>query len=240
MAYIQRDDQARDDGQPAGARPRRRTRNQERRGRTVRFALTDTEYAELSDAARHAGLARGAFAAEAALSVARGAGVTPDAPLRDAFYALDRAALLVRKIGVNLNQAVAKLNSTGQRSGDLLGYAQESERRAARLEAAGEDLRKLARSAIRVRGRRRRTAGPPASGPQSARRSRMTAPSPATTRPARTASRPSFPASETAFPASETGRNGRPRGPGFRGWHPAAWAEQVPDSLFPMPLAGDR
>jgi hypothetical protein len=61
VAYIQRDDQARDDGdrgdgQPGGARPRRRTRNRERRARTVRFALTDTEYAELSDAARHAGL----------------------------------------------------------------------------------------------------------------------------------------------------------------------------------------
>jgi hypothetical protein len=168
VADVLHDDEVRGDGQSAGARPRRRTRNRERRGRTVRFALTDTEYAELSDAARRAGLARGAFAAEAALSVARGVVVTTDAPLRDAFYALDRAALLVRKIGVNLNQAVAKLNKTGQRSGDLLGYAEESDRRAARLEAAGEDLRKLARSAIRVRGRRRRTAGPPAAGPQSA------------------------------------------------------------------------
>jgi hypothetical protein len=142
VAYVLRDDEVHGDGQPAGARPRRRTRNQGRRGRTVRFALTDQEYAELSDAARLAGLARGAFAAEAALSVARGVVVTPDAPLRDAFYALDRAAVLVRKIGVNLNQAVAKLNATGQRSGDLLPYAQESDRRAARLEAAGEDLRK--------------------------------------------------------------------------------------------------
>src|SRR5579864_951474 len=102
MADFQRDDEHRGDqvdgdGQPAGARPRLRTRNQGRRGRTVRFALTDTEYAALSDAARHAGLARGAFAAEAALSVARGVVVTPDAPLRDAFCALDRAALLVRK-----------------------------------------------------------------------------------------------------------------------------------------------
>jgi transcriptional regulator with XRE-family HTH domain len=42
---------------------------------------------------------------------------------------LDRAALLVRRIGVNLNQAVAKLNATGQRSGDLLPYAEESIRR---------------------------------------------------------------------------------------------------------------
>jgi hypothetical protein len=72
VAYVLRDDEVRDDEQPTGARPRRRTRNQGRRGRTVRFALTDQEYAELSDAARQAGLARGAFAAEAALSVARG------------------------------------------------------------------------------------------------------------------------------------------------------------------------
>jgi hypothetical protein len=159
MADVLHGDQAHggevhDHGQSAGARPRRRTRNQGRRGRTVRFALTDAEYAELSDAARHAGLARGAYAAEAALSVARGVVVTPDAPLRDAFHALDRAAALVRKIGVNLNQAVAKLNATGQRSGDLLPYAQESDRRAARLEAAGEDLRKRFLRAIRAPGPR--------------------------------------------------------------------------------------
>jgi hypothetical protein len=152
MAYVQRDDEVRGDGQPAGARPRRRTRNQGRRGRTVRFALTDAEYAELTDAACHAGLARGAFAAEAALSVARGVAATPDATLRDAFHALDRAALLVRKIGVNLNQAVAKLNATGQWSRDLVPYAEESARRAARLEAAGEDLRKRLLRAIRAPG----------------------------------------------------------------------------------------
>ncbi len=113
VAYVLRDDEVRDDEQPAGARPRRRTRNQERRGRTVRFALTDAEYAEVSAAARQAGLARGAYAAEATLAIARGVAATPDAPLRDALHALDRAALLVRRIGVNLNQAVAKLNATG-------------------------------------------------------------------------------------------------------------------------------
>ena len=58
------------------ARPRRRTRHQGRRGRTVRFALTEEEYAEVSAAARQAGLARGAYAAEATLAVARGAVTT--------------------------------------------------------------------------------------------------------------------------------------------------------------------
>jgi hypothetical protein len=52
---------------------------------------------------------------------------------------------LVRRIGVNLNQAVAKLNSTGQRSGDLLPYAVESVRRAERLDAAAEAVRRRLR-----------------------------------------------------------------------------------------------
>ncbi len=147
-----------DDGR-GGARPRRRTRHQVRRPRTVRFALTDAEYAEVSAAARQAGLARGAYAAEATLALARGTVMLPDAPLWDAVHALDRAALGVRRIGVNLNQAVAKLNATGQWSGDLPRYAEESVRRAARLEAARNDLRTRCLRAIRVPGPRRRAAG---------------------------------------------------------------------------------
>ncbi len=56
-----------------------------------------------------------------------------------------RAAGLVRRIGVNLNQAVAKLNATGQRSGDLLPYAAESIRRAQLLDQAAEEVRKRIR-----------------------------------------------------------------------------------------------
>ena len=135
---VRGDDRARDDDGRASARPRRRARHQARRSRTVRFALTDEEYAEVSAAARQAGLARGAYAAEATLAIARGAVTAPDVPLADAVHALDRAALGVRRIGVNLNQAVAKLNATGQWSGDLPAYAEEWVRRAARLEAAGK------------------------------------------------------------------------------------------------------
>jgi len=131
----------------------------------VRFALTDEEYAEVSAAARQAGLARGAYAAEATLAIARGAVTAPDVPLADAVHALDRTALGVRRIGVNLNQAVAKLNATGQWSGDLPAYAEESVRRAARLEAAGEDLRKRFLWAIRAPGLRRGSAGEESAGP---------------------------------------------------------------------------
>ena len=41
-----------------------------------------------------------------------------------------RAAGLVRRIGANISQAVAKLNATGQPAGDLPGYAAGTIRRA--------------------------------------------------------------------------------------------------------------
>jgi len=44
-----------------------------------------------------------------------------------------------------LHQAVAKLNATGQRSGDLLPYAAESIRRAQLLDQVAEELRKRLR-----------------------------------------------------------------------------------------------
>ncbi len=128
-----------------GSRSRRRSRQAVKRPRTVRFDLTEDEYGELGAAAERAGLAKGAFAAGAALAAARGTETPRDAPLREALSELVRSAGLVRRIGVNLNQAVAKLNATGQRSGDLLPYAAESLRRAERLDAAAEHIRRRLR-----------------------------------------------------------------------------------------------
>lgn len=124
-------------GRPAG----RRSRHPAGRARRVEFTLTDEEFGELDGAAMRAGLARGAFAAQAALAAARGGGQA-GGQLREALAELIRSAGLVRRIGVNLNQAVAKLNATGQRSDDLVPYAAESTRRARRLDAVAEDLRK--------------------------------------------------------------------------------------------------
>ena len=125
-------------GRPAG----RRARQDAARPRRVEFTLTEAEYGELDDAARRAGLARGAYAAQAVLAVARGTASPASAPVREALGELIRCAGLVRRAGVNLNQAVAKLNATGQRSGDLLPYAAESVRRARNLDAAAEELRR--------------------------------------------------------------------------------------------------
>lgn len=127
---------------PAGRAAGRRSRQSARRARRVEFTLTDEEFSELDAAASRVGLARGAYAARATLSVARGESSRGGVPLRDALAELIRSAGLVRRVGVNLNQAVAKLNATGQYSGDLLPYAAESIRRARRLDAAAEELRR--------------------------------------------------------------------------------------------------
>jgi hypothetical protein len=124
----------------------RRSRQLSPRGRTVRFDLSESEFADLETAAARAGVARGAFAAEAALAVARGTIATAPGELaRDALAELIRAAGLVRRIGTNLNQAVARLNATGHPSGDLVPYAAESIRGAERLDAIAEQVRNAIR-----------------------------------------------------------------------------------------------
>jgi hypothetical protein len=123
----------------------RRPRQGVRRPHRVEFALTGEEFEVLEAAAGRAGLARGAYAAEAVLAAARGTATAADIPFREALAELIRASGLVRRIGVNLNQAVAKLNATGQRSGDLLPYAAESLRRVERLDAVAEQVRKALR-----------------------------------------------------------------------------------------------
>ncbi len=108
----------------------------------MRFGLSDGEFAEMEAAAARAGLARGAFAAEAALAAARGTiTVAADDGLRDLLAELVHAAGLVRRIGINLNQAVARLNATGQPSAGLVPYAAESIRRARHLDAVAEQIR---------------------------------------------------------------------------------------------------
>jgi hypothetical protein len=79
------------------------------------------------------------------MSSVKGETSPADAAFREALGELVRAAGLVRQIGVNLNQVVAKLNTTGQRSGDLLPYAAECLRRVELLDAAADEVRKALR-----------------------------------------------------------------------------------------------
>jgi hypothetical protein len=120
----------------------RRSREATRRVRRIEISLTSEEFAALDQAASRAALSRGAYTARAALAAARGGHGQDSALLREALAELIRSAGLARRAGVNLNQAVAKLNATGQPPGDLLPWAQETMRRAHRLDAAAEEVRK--------------------------------------------------------------------------------------------------
>ena len=122
---------------------RRRARQPVPRTRWVEFTLTGEEYAVVVAAAGRAGLARRAYAAQAALAHAANGRATGDQEvLGQVLIELMRAAGLVRRIATNLNQAVAKLNATGQPAGDLPGYAADSLRRADHIDEVADEVRK--------------------------------------------------------------------------------------------------
>jgi len=108
----------------SGGTVRRRTRQAVARPRVVQFSLTQDEFDDVSGTAARLGLARGAFAAEATLAAARGVQARGASPLREALGELMAAAGLVRRVGTNLNQAVVRLNATGQPGDDLIPAAQ--------------------------------------------------------------------------------------------------------------------
>jgi hypothetical protein len=126
----------------AGRVVRRRAREAVPRPKVVQFSLTQEEFEQVSEAASRLGLARGAFAAEMTLAAAKGAQARVASPLREALGELMAAAGLVRRIGTNLNQAVARLNATGQRGEDLLPSAEFCVRVIRRLDEAAEHVRR--------------------------------------------------------------------------------------------------
>jgi hypothetical protein len=147
----------------------RRERAETTRENVVKVRLSDEEAEVLGAAAGRAGMALAAWLAQAGMDAAEHRALPVPVMLREILAELFRVRGLVRRIGVNLNQAVAKLNATGQQSGDLPRYAEESIRRAARLEAAAEDLRARFLRAIRPPGPHRPATGPcsapPSAGP---------------------------------------------------------------------------
>jgi len=107
---------ARSRRQPAGAR------------RTCRVGLTFSkdEKRRLRAAAERCGMAPAAYAAQAALDRADGRSEPPVAGGRagpETLAALMAVTAEMQAAGNNLNQAVRKLNATGQRPGRLAAYA---------------------------------------------------------------------------------------------------------------------
>ena len=133
------------DSSPAGpgGQGRRRARQLVPRTRVVEFTLTGEEYADLVEAARQAGMARRAYVATVVLDgAANGTTISSQDPLELILIELMRAAGLVRRITTNLNQAIATLTATGQCAGELPRYAAESTRRADRIDAVADAVRK--------------------------------------------------------------------------------------------------
>ena len=125
---------------------RRRARQPVPRTRRVELTLSGEEYAILAEAARRAGIARRAYAAQAALTAAaNGNLVSGQGPLALVLTELMRAGGLVRRIATNLNQAAGKLNATGQPAGDLPAWAAESIRRAGHIDQVADAVRKALR-----------------------------------------------------------------------------------------------
>ncbi|MBV9448674.1 MAG: hypothetical protein JO345_22530 [Streptosporangiaceae bacterium] len=129
-----------------GGQGRRRARQPVPRTRTVEFTLNNEEYAALVEAAGRAGMARRAYIATVVLeAAANGTTVSGQDSLELVLIELMSAAGLVRRIIANLNQAVAKLNATGQATGELPVYAAESTRRADHIDAVADAVRKALR-----------------------------------------------------------------------------------------------
>jgi hypothetical protein len=89
------------------------------RANSVTIRLSDDEKAVLEKAAARAGLGLRAYIGQAAVDAAELRAVPVAAFQRQMLAELIHAAGLVRRAGVNLNQAVAKFNATGQPGPDL-------------------------------------------------------------------------------------------------------------------------
>ncbi|MEU2481648.1 plasmid mobilization relaxosome protein MobC [Streptomyces sp. NPDC013130] len=101
--------------------PRRRSRNPSERARKTTTRLSDTEKAEITDAATRRGVTVARFLATAGLSAARGrAAVHSNDQLDTAIDELAALRTALARIGNNINQIAFVLNSGGHpRAGEL-------------------------------------------------------------------------------------------------------------------------
>ncbi|MFF0065831.1 plasmid mobilization relaxosome protein MobC [Streptomyces sp. NPDC005279] len=101
--------------------PRRRSRNPSERARKTTTRLSDTEKAEITDAANQRGVTVARFLATAGLSAARGhAAVHSNDQLDTAIDELAALRTALARIGNNINQIASVLNSGGHpRAGEL-------------------------------------------------------------------------------------------------------------------------
>ena len=125
-----------------GAGTGRRPRGTERRDHPVKVWLSRSELQAVSAAAGRAGKTAGAFLGQAGLAAAKYEAMpVPDfwqQLLAELFMLED----LVRRAGVNVNQAVARFHATGQPAPDLEAAVRYCLRVIRRLDEAAELVRR--------------------------------------------------------------------------------------------------
>ncbi|MEU8347784.1 hypothetical protein AB0C74_39320 [Spirillospora sp. NPDC048832] len=104
-------------------------------------ALSDDEHAALVAAAGRDRLATGAWAAQVLLAAARGMERPQYVELRETLATVMHAAGQARRIGVNLNQAVAALHSD-ELPPQLRWYAEAAARTVEKLDDLADELRR--------------------------------------------------------------------------------------------------
>ncbi len=126
----------------AGGRVRRRLREVERRAHRLTPRFSDAELEAIGVAAGLAGLTPTGFAAKAAVDVALGR--TSPVPVRtvEALGELLEARAQVRRFGLLVNQAVARLHASGELSGELGAAVAACTRAVGRVEAAAVAVRR--------------------------------------------------------------------------------------------------
>ncbi|SEG94076.1 hypothetical protein SAMN04489712_1434 [Thermomonospora echinospora] len=125
-----------------GRQGHRRRRQKEPRSRGVRVPFTEAEYAAVCAAAERQQMAVAAYAGQVLVAVAEGADPPQWTPLRELMGQVIRAAEQVRRIGNNLNQAVAALHALGRPTGALEGYARVASAAVENLDELAEEIRR--------------------------------------------------------------------------------------------------
>jgi len=151
---------------PRGPRTRRRLRESEQRVHrlTPRFSVEELE--DVTVAAALEGLTPTGYVAKAAVDVARGRVRPTPSTTADALAELLEARAQVRRFGVLVNQAVARLNATGEADGALEAAVAACTRAVGRVEEAAVAVRYGRVPGVGPRGAGTRTAAP--SGDQDA------------------------------------------------------------------------
>lgn len=110
------------------------------RKRPVQVRFDEVEFAAVELAAGRAGLTPTGFVAAVAIAAATGSVPPASSQIREALLELMAARAVVRRVGGNLNQAVAALNASGEPPQWLVRAVEVTSRAVRRVDDAAEQL----------------------------------------------------------------------------------------------------